>query len=90
MPNHVAAQKICDDASIDCAAISEKGFGKICAASPLATRWNPSEQVPRMPSVSQTEVRSIVRFSSAGMTTITWSELAASGARRAVARMASA
>ena len=63
MPYQTALQSRCEVASIDWAAISAKGFGRICSfgASPLKSQ--PSEQVPRMPSVSQTWVCSSVYWS---------------------------
>lgn len=90
MPNHTLPQSRCEAASIDCAAISAKGFWSTWATGrPSALSRKPSLQVPRMPSVSHTLVRSSVIWSASSATS-TWSEVAASLWRRAVARIRSA
>ena len=52
MPYQTPLQRMWLLASMDCAAISAKGFGKICSAGASPLNRKPSEQVPRMPSVS--------------------------------------
>ena len=89
MPSHSDAQRMCETGCIVRDEMSAYGSGSTCAMSPDVSSTKPRLHVPRKPSVSQPVVCWSV-VSALRASTITWSELAASGVRRAVTRMSSA
>ena len=69
MPYQTLLQRRCEEASIDWAAISAKGLGRICSTgTSRASRRKPSLHVPRMPRVSQRLVRASEIWSASNAT----------------------
>jgi hypothetical protein len=68
---------------------SPNGSSRISAASPVASRLNPREQVPRKPRVSQ-PLSGVRLTAEASQTARTWSLGGLFSSRRAVVKIASA
>ena len=88
-PSHSEDQSRCEVGSIVAEEMSPNESSSTSSPSPVASRVNPSEQVPRKPKVSQPEIGVSVT-PAVSQITMTWSLGALSAVRRAVATIASA
>ena len=88
-PSHSEDHSRCAVGSIVWAEMSPNGSSRMSAASPLASRVKPSEQVPRKPRVSQ-PLSGVRVTAGVSQTARTWSLGGLSASRRAVVKIASA